>query len=112
MHISHKGWNICHPLVNNVANRHTPIKDSVRKICETVQRVQVDYEISTNHQRINSPQRMDRSAFKYLIVLITHHAIKLISRELDAAKLLAEDFNQQVSFGVEGTALIEPTGED
>ena len=55
---------------------------------------------------------MDRSAFKDLIGLITHHAIYLISRELDAAKLLAEDFNQQVSFGVEGTALIEPTGED
>ena len=55
---------------------------------------------------------MDRSAFKDLIGLITHHAIDLISRELDAAKLLAEDFNQQVSFRVEGTALIEPTGED
>ena len=55
---------------------------------------------------------MNRCAFKDLIGLITHHAIDLISRELDAANLLAEDFNQEVSFEVEGTALIEPTDED
>ena len=88
-----------HPLVKNVTNRHTSIKDSVRKLCKTVQRVQVDYEISINHQRINKPRLMNRSAFKDLIGLTTHHAIGLISRELDAAK-------------VEGTALIEPTDED
>ena len=91
-----------HPLVKNVTNRHTPIEDSVRKICETVQRVQVDYEISTNYQRINNPRLMDRSAFKDIIGLITYHAIDLISRELDAAKLLAEDFNQQVSLELKG----------
>ena len=84
----------------------------MRKICETVQRVQVDYKTSINHQRINNPRLMNRSAFKDLIGLITHHAIALISRGLNAAKLLVEDFKQQVSFGVEGTALIESIGED
>ena len=54
---------------------------------------------------------MNKSAFKDLIGLITHHAIDLISRELYAAKLLAEDFNQEFSFEVEWTALIEPTFE-
>ena len=96
--------------MKNVTNRHTPIKDSVRNICEVVKKAQHDYGILVNQQRINNPRLMDRSAFKDLIGLITHQAIDLISRELDVAKLLAEEFNQQVSFAE--TAPIEPSGED
>ena len=96
-----------HPLVKSVTNRHTPIKDSVRKICDEVRKTQVDYETLVNDQRRHNPRLMDRDAFKDLTGLITHEAIDLISRELDAAKILAEEYNQQIS--LEGTPSIEPT---
>ena len=66
----------------------------MRRICETVQRIQIDYEISINHQRINNSRSMNRRALKDLIGLITHHAIDLIFRELNVAELLTENFNQ------------------
>ena len=43
-----------------------------------------------NQQRIRNPRLIDRNAFTLLIGKITHHAIGLVSRELDAAKSLAE----------------------
>lgn len=53
---------------------------------------------------------MDVQAFTLLKGKITHTAINLLSRELDKAKLLAEKFNQQVSFGVapNETLIVEP----
>ena len=53
----------------------------MQKICDEVRKKQ---------QRIRNPRLIDRNAFTLLIGKITHHAIGLVSRELDAAKSLAE----------------------
>ena len=67
-----------------------PIRQSVQKICDEVRKKQLDQEILCNQQRIRNPRLIDRNAFTLLIGKITHHAIGLVSRELDAAKSLAE----------------------
>lgn len=58
------------------------------------------------------PVLMDVKAFALLKGKITHAAIEMISRELDKAKILAEKFNKQVSFGVTSNEvlIIEPDG--
>ena len=62
----------------------------MQKICDEVRKKQLDQEILCNQQRIRNPRLIDRNAFTLLIGKITHHAIGLVSRELDAAKSLAE----------------------
>ena len=69
----------------------------MRKICDEVRKAQVDYETLINDQRKHNPRLMDRAAFKDFTGLITHQAIDLMSRELDVPKVLAEEFNQQIS---------------
>ena len=63
-----------------------PIRQSVQKICNEVRKKQLYQEILCNQQRIRNPRLIDRNAFTLLIGKITHHAIGLVSRELDAAK--------------------------
>ena len=67
-----------------------PIRQSVQKICNEVRKKQLYQEILCNQQRIRTPRLIDRNAFTLLIGKITHHAISLVSGELDAAKSLAE----------------------
>ena len=73
-----------------MTNRNTPIRQSVQKICDEVRKKQLDQEILCNQQRICNPRLIDRNASTLLIGKITNHAIGLVSRELDAAKSLAE----------------------
>ena len=73
-----------------MTNRNTSIRQSVQKICDEVWKKKLDQEILCNQQRIRNPRLIDRNAFTLLIGKITHHAIGLVSRELDAAKSLAE----------------------
>ena len=73
-----------------MTNRNTPIRQSVQKICDEVRKKQLYQEILCNQQRIRNPRLIDRNAFTLLIRKITHHAIGLVSRELNAAKSLAE----------------------
>ena len=67
-----------------------PIRQLVQKIRDDVRKKQLDQKILCNQQRIRNPRLIDRNAFTLLIGKITHHAISLVSRELDAAKSLAE----------------------
>lgn len=92
-------------MVKDVTNRHTPIKVSVKKICEEVKNDQLEQEIEINKQRITNPRLMDRDFFKNLTGLITHQAIDLMSRELDAAKKIADE----IFYGIE--SIVEPAGE-
>ena len=62
----------------------------MQKICDEVRKKQLDQEILCNQQRIRNPRLIDKNTFTLLIEKITHHAIGLVSRELDAAKSLAE----------------------
>lgn len=78
-------------MVKEVTNRHTPIRVSVKAICAEIKNEQIEQEMTVNHQRINNPRLMDRDMFQNLIGLITHQAIDLLSRELDAAKKARED---------------------
>lgn len=59
------------------------------------------------------PVLIDHSAFASLKGKITYLAIAMISRELNSAKINAERFNQQISFGVEPghTVIVEPPGD-
>ena len=98
-----------HPMIKSVTNRHTPMRKSVQKICDEVKEKQIEYETMINQQRINNPRLMDRFAFRHLTGKITYQAIDLVSRELDGAKKLAEEFNQRVYLGL--TSPIELTGE-
>ena len=79
-----------HSLIKNVINRNTSIRQSVQKICDEVRKKQLDQEILCNQQRIRNPKLIDKNAFTLLIGKITHHAIGLVPRALDAAKALAE----------------------
>lgn len=108
-------------MVKDVTNRHTPINISVKKICAEIKNEQDIQTREVNKQLINNPRLMDRNAFKNLIGKIfylinnnkfnsiigkiTHQAIDLISRKLDAVKKLAEE----IAYGTESG--IEPVGE-
>lgn len=87
-------------MVKSVANKHTPIRESVKRISAEITSTQREYEIALNRKMRHHLVLMDVQAFALLKGKITHMAINLISRELVKAKLLAEKFNQQVSFGV------------
>lgn len=92
-------------MVKEVTNRHTPIRVSVKLIGAEIKNEQTEQEVAINNQRISNPRLMDRNMFQNLIGLITHQAIDLISRELDAAKKIMED----IAHG--GEPIIESAGE-
>lgn len=100
-------------MVKGVTNKHTLIRESVKRISAKITSAQREYEIALNREMGHHPVLMDVQAFTLLKGKITHTAINLISHELDKAKLLAEKFNQQVSFGVapNKTLIVEPDGK-
>ena len=77
-------------ILNPTYHLPLPIRQSVQKICDEVRKKQLDQEILCKQKRIRNPRLIDRNAFTLLTGKITHHAIDLVSRELDAAKSLAE----------------------
>ena len=89
-----------HPMVNDVTNKHTPIRKSVKRISAKITSAQRESNITLNRKMEHHPILMDIKAFALLKGKIIHVAIEMISRKLDKAKLLMEKFNQQVSFGV------------
>ena len=102
-----------HPMVKGITNKHTPICESVKRIFAEITSAQREYKIALNRKMGHHLVLMDVQAFALLKGKITHIAINLISRELDKAKLLAENFNQQVSFGVapNETLIVKPDGK-
>ena len=102
-----------HPMVKDVTNKRTPIFESVKRISAEITSVQREYEIALNRKMGHHSVLMDVQAFALLKGKITHMAINLISRELDKEKLLAEKFNQQVSFWIapNETLIVEPDGK-
>ena len=92
-------------MVQEVTNRHTPIRVLVKAICAEIKNEQIEQEVAINNQRINNLWLVDRNIFQNLICLINHQAIDLISQELDVAKEMRKDI-------VPGTkSVIESAGE-
>ena len=81
-----------HPMVKGVTNKHTPIRESVKRISAEITSAQREYEIALKREMGHHPVLMDIQAFALLKGKITHMAINLISRELGKAKTLAEFF--------------------
>lgn len=100
-------------MVKGDTNKHTSICESVKRISAKIISAQKEYEIALNREMGHHQVSMDIQAFALLKGKIKHNAINLISRELDTAKLLAEKFNQQVSFGIapNETLIVEPVGK-
>ena len=99
-------------MIKGVTNKHTPIRESVKRISAEITSAQREYNIALNCKMGHHPILMDIKAFALLKGKIIHVAIEMISRELDKAKLLVEKFNQQVSFGVAPNEfpVVEPEG--
>lgn len=87
--------------MKEITSKSTPINIAARRICEEIKIQQDNYHAEINRQRGQLPVLVDRSKFCLIGELITHQCIEFISRELDAVKLLAEDFARRVSTGSE-----------
>ena len=100
-------------MVKGVTNKHTPMRDSVNRICTEIKSAQREYEIALYRKMGHLPVLVDHSAFTSLKRKITHSAIAIISRKLNFAKINAEKFNQQIFFGVEPghIAIVEQPGD-
>lgn len=98
-------------MVKNVTNAHTPIRVSVKKICEEVKATQFEYEKMVNLHRKDLSRLMDRVLFCRIQRYITHEATGLILRELDLAKGWAESITHQIFFGEKDTPILEPNGK-
>ena len=74
-----------HLAAKRITNRHTPIQQSVQRICAEVNRLTLAHETDINNQRRKLPGLMNRSAFGGVLTLITHQAIEMLEREWNAA---------------------------
>lgn len=100
-------------MVKSVTNKHTPMRESVKRICQEIKSPQVEYEVAVNREMGHHPVLMDHQAFSLLKGKITHAAINMVSKEINLAKIAAEKCNHQVSFGNApgDSVVIEPPGD-
>ena len=89
------------------------MRESVKRICQEIKSAQVEYEVAVNREMGHHPVLMDHQAFSLLKGKITHAAINMVSKEINLAKIAAEKFNHQVSFGIApgDSVVIEPPGD-
>lgn len=67
-----------HSMVKGVINKHTTIRESVKRISAEITSAQKEYEIALNREMRNHPVLMDVQAFALLKGKITHMVINLI----------------------------------
>lgn len=99
-------------MVKQVTNKHTPMRESVKRICQKIKSAQVKYEVAVDQKMGHHPVLMDHRAFSLLKRKITHAAINMVSKKINLAKIVVEKFNHQVSFGIPpgDSVVIEPPG--
>lgn len=68
-----------HLMIKGVTNKHTPIRESVKRILAEITSAQREYDIALNREMGHHPVLMDVKAFALLKGKITHAAIEMIS---------------------------------
>lgn len=100
-------------MVKSVTNKHTPMRESFKQICQEIKVAQVEYKVTINQEIGNYFILMDHQAIALLKEKITHATSNIIFKELNFAKIVVEKFYHQISFGIPpgNSAMVELPGD-